>query len=133
MSTTPSIEDVIAETLDVDAGQVVPDANLVKDLKATPEDFLQIRFELRKQLGVVLPLGDLATILLDGAPASWWRYAFKQGYIDILPAAVRAMEDESEEPFSDPDEKEHLGGGPCTVARLTALVQSRMQETVQQK
>jgi len=128
MPTTSSIEDVIADALGVDTDQLVPDANLVTDLDAKPEDFLTIQFNLRHELGVNLSLGQIADTLLAGAPASTWKYAFDQGYIDILPDEVRAMQERGvDEPIRPMRGSE---GEPCTVARLTALARSCVQATV---
>lgn len=128
MLTTPhTTEEVIAESLGMDLGAVVPAADLVKDLHATPEDFLGLQFELRRQLGVDLSLGDIAATLLNGAPVSVWKAALHQGYVDRLPAAVTAMKDN--EPVTDA--LVSCEGAPCSVARLCALVNAHMAVVTQ--
>ena len=128
MFTTPhTTEEVIAESLGVDVGAVVPAADLVKDLRATPEDFLGLQFELRRQLHVDLSRNVLASTLLNGAPASVWKAALQQGYVDRLPDTVTAMKDD--EPVLDA--RVSSEGAPCSVARLCALVNAHMAEVAQ--
>lgn len=113
-----SVEEVIAEQLGVDVSQVTPDANLVRDLHASPEDMLALNYELtRAGFGSTLEL--LTFAMLDGAPKSWWKYAHDQGFIGgrNLPKGFDTMADDAI------IGRVPGGAAPGTVARIRELFQ----------
>jgi len=126
-TTLHTTEAVIADSLGVDVDAVVPAADLVKDLRATPEDFLGLQFQLRQKLGVDLALSDIAATLLNGAPSSLWKAAVQQGYLNRLPDTVLAMKDDE----VVLDARVSSEGAPCSVARLCALVKAHMSDVAQ--
>lgn len=59
MSTMLKVQQIIADALYVDVGQVSPEASLMRDLGAESIDFLDIVFRLEKSFSIRIPKGDV--------------------------------------------------------------------------
>jgi acyl carrier protein len=59
MSTMEKVQEIIAEALYLDAGDVAPESTLMGDLGAESIDFLDIVFRLEKSFGFKIPKGDI--------------------------------------------------------------------------
>ncbi len=122
-----SFEGVIADVFGVDVDTISEDTDLVGDIGGTPEDFLTLQYELRKQLDTVINISDLQDGMLLGEDAAGWMNAFDNGFYHPrnVPAEVRQALDEVPDGSAivRPEEAaQYAGTKPHTVGRLRQLL-----------
>jgi len=60
--TFENVRDIIVDTLNCDAGQVTPDANLIEDLDADSLEVVELSMALQESLGVGIEDEDMEKI-----------------------------------------------------------------------
>jgi acyl carrier protein len=66
-NTMETVKSVIAKIGKVDPAILVPDVNLVSDLRLDSVDVLDIVFEIEEQLGIKVPIGKWAESITSGS------------------------------------------------------------------
>ena len=76
---TTEVNKALQEALEVDAGEITPEATIMDDLAAESIDLLDLRFRLEKSLGLRITNEELVKAFSGAETESQFRKAFTVG------------------------------------------------------